>query len=209
MEQRIPVRVAQSVNRLFSRVYHQVTVLSPARLPRDGAAILVSNHVSGLDPLLLQSVCSRLVIWMMAREYYDIKAIAWVFRMVEAIPVERSGRDMAATRAALRALHSGRVVGIFPEGRIETDHDLLPFQTGVAMLAIKTGVPVFPVYLDGTQRGQQMLPAFIHANRVRIAFGPAVEFDRDSTSKQSLEAATERIRDAVLALRTAVWGATI
>ena len=159
--------------------------------------------------MLIQAACSRLVIWMMAREYYELKSIGWVFRMVEAIPVERSGRDMAATRSALRSLHSGRVVGIFPEGKIETDYDLLPFQTGVAMLAIKTGVPVFPVYLDGTQRGQEMVSGIIHANRVRIAFGPAVQFDRGSTSKQSLEAATEQIKAAVLTLRTSVWGATI
>lgn len=204
VEQHVMVRIAQSVNRVFSRVYHQVRVVAPPRLPRSGAAILVSNHVSGLDPLLIQSVCSRLVIWMMAREYYELKSLGWVFRLVRAIPVERSGRDVAATRSALRALHAGRIVGIFPEGRIETDRDLLPFQTGVALLAIKTGVPVFPVYLDGTQRGQEMLPAIVGANRVRIAFGPAVDFDRGSTSKQALEAATEQIKAAVLALRTLV-----
>jgi 1-acyl-sn-glycerol-3-phosphate acyltransferase len=194
---------------MFARAYHQMRVLSPPRLPRQGAAILVSNHISALDPMLIQAACSRLVIWMMAREYYEIKSIGWVFRMVQAIPVDRSGRDMAATRAALRALHSGRVVGIFPEGKIETDDNLLPFQTGVAMLAIKTGVPVFPVYLDGTQRGKDMVSGIIHANRVRIAFGPAVQFDHGSTSKESLEAATERIKAAVLTLRTSVWGDTI
>jgi 1-acyl-sn-glycerol-3-phosphate acyltransferase len=203
------VRVAQGINRLFARLYHQMTVVSPARLPRTGPAILVCNHVSALDPLLIQAACSRLVIWMMAREYYDIPSIGWVFKMVEAIPVERSGRDTAATRAALRALNDGRIVGIFPEGRIETDHELLPFQTGVALLAIKTGVPVYPVYLDGTQRGKQMVSSVVHANRVRIAFGAAVPFDRASTSKPALEAATRQIKEAVLALRSAVAGNTI
>ena len=209
VEQRAMVRIAQGVNRVFARGYHQMTVLSPPSLPRAGAAILVSNHVSGLDPLLIQAACPRLIIWMMAREYYEINAISWVFRLVEAIPVERSGRDLAATRAALRALHAGRIVGVFPEGRIQTNHELLPFQEGVAMLAIKTGVPVFPVYLDGTQRGKEMLSAFIHANRVRVAFGGEVELDRNSTSKPALEVATERIRKAVWALRTAVDGHTI
>ena len=203
------VRLAQGINRLFTRVYHQMTVIAPARLPCAGPAILVCNHVSALDPLLVQSACSRLVIWMMAREYYDIPSIGWVFKMVEAIPVERSGRDTAATRAALRALNDGRIVGIFPEGRIETDHELLPFQTGVALLAIKTGVPVYPVYLDGTQRGKKMLSSVVSANSVRIAFGAAVQFDRSSTSKQALEAATERIKGAILALRSSVLRDTI
>jgi 1-acyl-sn-glycerol-3-phosphate acyltransferase len=209
IERRAIIRIAQGINRLFARNYHDMSVLAPAELPRTGPAILVSNHVSGLDPLLIQSACSRLVIWMMAREYYDIRSIGWIFRMVGAIPVERSGRDTAATRAALRALNDGRVVGIFPEGRIETDHELLPFQTGVALLAIKTGVPVYPVYLDGTQRGKNMLSAVLHPHRVRIAFGPAVSFDRDSTSKPALEAATDAIKKAVLALRSKSGGNTI
>lgn len=195
-------RVVQSANLLFTRAYHRTEVLSPPHLPRKGAAILVCNHVSALDPLLIQSACQRLIVWMMAGEYYRIKALTWFYKRISAIPVERSGRDMTATRAALRALAEGRVLGVFPEGKIETDHELLPFQTGVALMAIKTGVPVFPAYLDGTQRGKKMIEAFVHPNRVVLRFGPAVEFDRSTTSKQSLESATDSIRDAVSLLRS-------
>ena len=92
---------------------------------------------------------------MMASEYYKIKAMKWMYELIEAIPVDRSGRDMAATRAALRALGKGHVLGIFPEGKIAPNRELLPFQSGVAMLAIKTKVPVYPAFLDGTQRGQE------------------------------------------------------
>ena len=191
------MRLLYAGNVLVSRVYHRLQVLRPARLPRRGPAILVCNHISGLDPLLIQSACRRVITWMMASEYYDVKVIGWVFRTVEAIPVDRSGRDLAATRAALRAIAAGRIVGIFPEGRIETDHELLPFQTGVALMAIKTGVPVFPAYLEGTQRGKEMLPALLVPNRARLAFGPEVQFDRSSTSKSTLEQATDKIRIAV------------
>lgn len=201
METRWRNRVAYSGNLLFARLYHQSEMLSPPRLPRRGPAILVSNHVSGLDPLLLQSACRRLITWMMAREYYDIKPLRWFFKQLEAIPVERSGRDVAATRLALRALADGRVLGIFPEGRIEKDHELLPFQTGVALMAIKTGVPVYPAYLDGSQRGKEMIEALLRPNRAELAFGVAVEFDRSSTSKEALEQATEKIRQAVEQLR--------
>ena len=200
-EQRPAVRLAQACNRLYSRLYHNVRVSGSNQIPRRGPAILVCNHISGLDPLLIQSACSRLIVWMMAREYYDIKAMTWLFKIVEAIPVERSGRDSAATRAALRALSHQRILGIFPEGRIETDRDLLPFQTGVALMAIKTGVPVFPAYLDGTQRGKEMVDAFKWSNQVRLSFGPAIIFDRQSTTKPALEAATEEIRMAVETLK--------
>lgn len=185
------------VNLAFTRFYHHLSVRRRPSLPRVGPAILVCNHVSGLDPLLVQSCCSRLIIWMMAKEYYDLKALGWVFRAVGAIPVERNGRDMSATRHALRALEKGQILGIFPEGKIEPSRALLPFQTGVALLAIKANVPVFPAYLDGTQRGKEIALAVSKPNRARIIFGPAIDFDRTSTARPNLEAATQKIQDAI------------
>jgi 1-acyl-sn-glycerol-3-phosphate acyltransferase len=143
----------------------------------------------------------------MAREYYDIKALTWLYKLVDAIPVERSGRDLTATRAALRALNEGRVLGVFPEGKLETSRDLLPFQTGVALMAIKTRVPVYPTYLDGTQRGKAMVPAISRANHANLRFGPPLDFSRESTSKESLERATDAIQQAVQRLKVASEGA--
>ena len=198
------VSLAQAANRLFARCFHNVTVYAGATLPRRGAAILVCNHISGLDPMLVQSTSGRLITWMMAKEYYDLKSLNWLYKLVEAIPVARSGRDLAATRAALRALGHGRVLGIFPEGKFETSRDLLPFQTGVAMMAIKTGVPVFPAYLDGTQRGEESVArAVMYPRRATLRFGLPVEFPRDSTSREALEEATETIKSAVFALKLA------
>ena len=200
-ENRLSIRLLQALDVCIARIYHQTIVRTAQRLPRQGPAILICNHTSGLDPLLIQSVCPRLIVWMMAREYYDIKALTWVFRTIEAIPVDRAGRDMTATRAALRALEHGRVLGVFPEGRIEKTREMLPFQTGVALMAIKTGVPVYPAYLDGTQRNKSMLRAFLARNRATITFGPEVKFDRSSTSKEALQAATDQFTEAVAALK--------
>src|SRR3954465_15627638 len=103
-ENRPIIRLLQAIDVCFARMYHRLSVLSPQRLPRHGPAILICNHVSGLDPLLIQSVCPRLITWMMASEYYAVPGLNWVFKQIGAIPVERSGRDLAATRAAMRAL---------------------------------------------------------------------------------------------------------
>jgi len=200
-EDRWTSRALRVANAILARVYHRTIVLSPQHLPRNGPGILVCNHISGLDPVLVQSVCPRLVVWMMAREYYEIPGLKWLFETIEAIPVDRSGRDMAATRSALRALADGRILGVFPEGRIETSRELLPFQTGVAMMAIKTGVPVFPAYVEGTQRGMEMLRAFLTPQEVTLTFGPAITFDRSGTSRNHLEVATRLIEGAVDRLR--------
>jgi len=202
-EERLPVRALHLADRLLTRVWHHTVVVRRQPLPAQGAAILVCNHTSGLDPFMIQSVCERVIVWMMAKEYYDIKALTWAFRIIEAIPVDRAARDTASVRAALRALHDGRVLGVFPEGRIEPTRELMAFQTGVALMAIKARVPVYPAFLEGTQRSKSMPAAFAFPNRATLSFGPPVEFDRSSTSKESLEEATRLIKLAVESLRPA------
>jgi len=196
----LSVRVLNAANSFYCRAFHHLDVIAPPPLPPTGPAILVCNHMSGLDPFLIQSVCPRVITWMMAKEFYDMPAVNWAFRLIRAIPVARAGRDATATRAAIRALHDGQILGIFPEGRIERERALMPFQTGVALMAIKTGVPVYPACLDGTQRGKPMLQAFLESNDAQAAFGDPIELNRCTTDKDALAESTNRIRAAVQAL---------
>lgn len=198
--QRGTVGIVSGFNEWFSRYYHELTILSPAKLP-DGPVILACNHTAGVDPLLIQAALPRLVVWMMAREYYDLRLFRTLFKALEAIPVDRDGRDMAATRSAMRTLKDGRVLGIFPEGRIAPTGDVLPFQTGVALMALKTGSAVVPAYLDGTQRGRETVQSVLRKCQATLAFGNPVSFDRDDDSKEGVEKATKAIRDAVIALK--------
>ena len=195
------IRALHGLNVLFVKGYHRLRVLTPCKLPLSGAGILVCNHTSGLDPLLIQSTTPRVITWMMAKEFYDLPALNWAFKLLRAIPVSRSGRDTSPTRAAIRTLHEGGLLGVFPEGRIERERALMPFQTGVALMAIKTGVPVYPAYLDGTQRTyRSMAAAFANANNATLTYGPPIVFDRSSTDKDALVAATATIQSAVQAL---------
>ncbi len=203
LESRPRVQFWSGMNRLYCTTYHRVDVGAPCRLPRTGPAILVCNHMSGLDPLLLQAKSPRIIVWMMAKEFYELPSIHWFVKMIDAIPVARNGRDSSATRAALRALDRGCVLGVFPEGKIEKDRNLMPFQSGVSLLAIKTGVPVFPAYMDGTQRGKDMMTAFKQAGHVKMRFGHEIDVPRDDTSIQTLDRATAVIQQSVQALKDA------
>jgi 1-acyl-sn-glycerol-3-phosphate acyltransferase len=204
-EHRWSCHIMQAVNRMFTRGYHRLRVLTPCRLPTRGAAIIVCNHTSGLDPHLIQACCPRLITWMMAREYYEQPVIRMLLDELGVIPVTRSGRDMSAMRAAMRALESGQLLGIFPEGKIETSDELLPFQTGVALMAMKMNVPVYAAFLDGDQRRLEMLPAFFKRHEATIAFGPGpIEFDRSDMGREGLERATAAMREAIEKLRVRV-----
>jgi 1-acyl-sn-glycerol-3-phosphate acyltransferase len=201
-EGRTAIKLLKVVDTLFSRVYHKLIVLSPSQLPKRGPAILICNHTSGLDPLLIQSVCKRVIVWMMAEEYYTIPLLRPIFGVLEAIPVDRAARDSGAMRSALRALHDGRILGVFPEGRIEPRRELLPFQHGVVQMAAKTSAPVYPAFLDGTQHGTiEMGPAFTQRQLATIRFGQPLRFDRSAAAnRHNLDAASEQMRRAVAAL---------
>ena len=120
---------------------------------------------------------------MMAREYY-VPGTRWLFDIINTIPVERSRRDVGATRAAMRALDKGHVLGIFPEGRLARDRNIGHFQTGVAMLALKSGVSVYPppsrarcartecsMPFSSFSRPRRLWPAHPPANRRSFAPG--------------------------------------
>jgi 1-acyl-sn-glycerol-3-phosphate acyltransferase len=194
------VRYGHKIVRLYTRYHHHLTLLNPCPLPERGPAIVVCNHISGLDPVILQASTNRLLTWMMAREYYEMKALRWFYEGIGAIPVERTGRDLAAMRSAFRALDEGRVIGLFPEGRISPTRNLLPFQTGVGLLALRTGVPVYPAFLEGSARGTSMFESFLFPQHLTLSFGPPLQFHRIDADKSASTQATETIRSAIVAL---------
>jgi 1-acyl-sn-glycerol-3-phosphate acyltransferase len=194
-------RILRAIAGLYTRAYHHTRVLAPCRLPVKGPAILVCNHTSSIDPILLQARSSRLIRWMMAGEYFEKQPMRWVFERVGVILVDRGNRDMASLRAAMRVLAAGYVLGVFPEGRIETTDELIPFQSGIGLLALKTRARVYPAYLDGTQRGLEMVEAFYQRSDITITFGDTVEMGDLKESKTAVLEATKRIQSAVEALK--------
>ena len=120
------------------------------RIPTTGPVIFVSNHSSAYDPIILQAVSKRrLIQFMMAKEYYLMKPLNYLYRWLGVIPVNRTGNDTASIRAALRVLHDGGCIGMFPEGKISSDGRMDRGRPGVAMLALMSGATVVPAYIQG------------------------------------------------------------
>ncbi len=155
-------------NRIFCRRFHRLRH-EPLPLPASGAALLVSNHVSGLDPLLLFAASRRPLRFVIAREEYERRGFTWLFRAVGCIPIERSRNPRAALLAARQALAAGEVVALFPHGRIHLDHEpRQALKRGVAWLVEATRAPVFAVRIDGV-RGQGLtLAAVFLPSRTRL-----------------------------------------
>ena len=138
-------------------------------LPENGPAIVVANHISGLDPLLLIAASKRPLRFLIAREEYQRFGMQWLFRAAGCIPVDRDGRPEKSLRQALKALQQGEVIAIFPHGKIHLDSDPpRKLKAGFARLAAWSDSPIYPVRIDGvTATGKVLMAPFI-PSRVRL-----------------------------------------
>ncbi|NLJ76622.1 MAG: 1-acyl-sn-glycerol-3-phosphate acyltransferase [Peptococcaceae bacterium] len=120
-------------------------------LPTCGGFLLVANHVSYWDPVVVICAFKRKVYYMAKSELFKIPIIGYVLRISGAFPVRRDKSDRRAIRTALKLLKEGEMVGVFPEGTRSHTGDLLRPHLGAAMLAGKANVPMVPVALIGTR----------------------------------------------------------
>lgn len=162
------------LNRLLCRRYHRLPEIW-LPLPDRGPVLLASNHVSGLDPLLLVAASRRPLRFLIAREQYERWGLQWLFRAAGCIPVDRGARPEQALRAALRALQAGEAVALFPHGRIHLPSDPpRPLKPGVAWLAAQVHCPVVPARVEGIRaEGHVILAPFLRS-QARIHTFPSI-----------------------------------
>ncbi|MEW6621604.1 MAG: lysophospholipid acyltransferase family protein [Bacillota bacterium] len=122
------------------------------RIPETGPIIIISNHVSYWDPIVLGVISKRQVYFMAKAELFRIPVFSSILRGLGAFPVDRKKSDRAALRAAAEVLERGDVLGMFPEGtRIRTG-ELGEFKLGAVLIAAKSKTPIVPVALQGTSK---------------------------------------------------------
>jgi len=161
----------------YCALWHRLKTNGWAPLPSNGPAILIANHTCGIDHLVLQAGCRRVLGFIIAREYYDWSLIHWFCKRVGCIPVNRDGRDIQAIRATLRALENGRVLVIFPEGRItpSSGRELGAILPGAAYVAVRAGVPVIPSYIRGTPETDQIGESLWIPSQAVVTFGDPID----------------------------------
>jgi len=122
-------------------------------IPEEGPAILVCNHVSYVDSLVISSACRRPIRFVMDHHIFNTRGISFIFRHMRAIPIAPYKEDVALMEAAFdevaRALEAGDLVAIFPEGGLTTNGELQAFRPGIQRIVGRTPVPVIPMALRG------------------------------------------------------------
>ncbi len=139
-------------------------------VPRKGALIVASNHLSNGDPPILTAAVPRQIAWMTKAEWFKTPIIGQLFRMGGMIPVRRFEADLKALRHAQRVLGEGGVLAMFPEGTRGGDKGLRAGEPGTALIALRTSTPIVPIAIWGTEHVK--LPRdFFRRTRVHVRFG--------------------------------------
>jgi 1-acyl-sn-glycerol-3-phosphate acyltransferase len=159
-------------------------------IPRKDGAILASNHVSYLDFAIVGTAAlpvGRLVRFMAKKEIFDHKVAGPLMRGMHHINVDRSNGS-ASFVAALRALKSGEIIGIFPEGTTSTSFEIKELKSGAVRLAMGAGVPIIPTIIWGSQRiWTKGLKRNLKRNNfpVTVVFGEPIFYERGADVEKS------------------------
>ncbi len=186
------------INRLFVGLMCHWRANGRCPYPDSGGALILSNHRAAIDPMLAwmnhhlrhddRAGSVRVIGYLMAREYYARPGlVGWISRAMQSIAVDRDGRDVAPTRETLRRLERGDLVGIFPEGGINTGDGLRAANPGVAFLALRSNVPIIPVYIQGVPQSDSLVGPFLTPSRIRVVYGRPLELSRWRDQKRTPE----------------------
>lgn len=201
----VPEFLLRFVVWMLIHTVYRLRVEELAELPREGAAVIVCNHVSFVDALVIMAACKRPIRFVMDHRVFAWPVLNFVFRTSRAIPIAPAKEDAGMLEKAFgevgRALAAGELIGIFPEGGITADGSIRPFRPGIARILAHNPVPVVPLALRGLwgsffsrKHGPAMTRPFCRgmSSRIELVIGAAIP---------AADATPERLQAAVTALR--------
>ncbi len=185
--------------RAVARWLFHFTVVGVERLPASGPAVLVSNHESWLDPIIVPLALPRKPAFLAMEELWRMPVLSLVMRVYGplAIPLNRGTVDATALKRAVRALQAGALLIVFPEGGISPSRELRPFHRGAAMLAARAGAPIIPVAIQGTAEALPLGRMLPRRRPITVRIGTPIRpasHQREDLERASADAAAQ-IRD--------------
>ncbi len=170
--------------------YFRGQIYGAENVPQSGPLVVVSNHASYFDPLIVSNCVRRPVAYMAKEELFDIPILARAIKLYGAYPVSRGSADRTAIRSALEYLNNGWAVGVFLQGTRTPNGQITDPKRGAALLAAKAKAPILPVSLWGTE-GILEKGSLPRAVPVTVRIGKLIDTP-SSTNKQELENLTQK-----------------
>jgi 1-acyl-sn-glycerol-3-phosphate acyltransferase len=154
MSQRSALKIAwynglRVVCRLAAVGVFRLRCLGREHIPQTGGALVVANHQSQLDPIVVGLVFNRRLNYLARKSLFRFAPFRWLIESLDAIPIDREGTGLGGLKETLRRLKQGEMVLIFPEGTRTTDGNVQPFKPGFTTVARRAKVPILPLAIEG------------------------------------------------------------
>jgi 1-acyl-sn-glycerol-3-phosphate acyltransferase len=181
----------------FCRIFWRSTVEGSDHIPKTGAFILAPVHRSNIDTPVLCQVTGRRVRYMGKDAMWKFGFSAFFFNSLGGFPVHRGEPDRKALRTSEEILRSGEPLVMFPEGTRQEGPIVEHVFDGVAYVALRTGVPIVPVGIGGSDKGMPKGAKMIKRAKVHLVVGPAIEVEApppgERVPRRAVRELTERL----------------
>jgi 1-acyl-sn-glycerol-3-phosphate acyltransferase len=190
--------------RTLARGLYDARVVGGDNLNFTGGALIVSNHVSFLDPPFVGQIFDEPIHFFARKSLFDHPVAGWILRHWQAIPIDRDKPDASSLKATIRLLKAGKKVLMFPEGTRSLDGLLQKAEPGVGLFVAKSGAPVLPVRIFGTYEAFPRGARFLHPAQVTIAVGKLYHPDvqaHKQTGRDLYQALADEVMEKIAELR--------
>ena len=171
---------------IIFKLIFRLKVTGQENIPQDGPFIIVANHSSLLDPVILGISIKPKIIFVAAAYLFKIGWLSYLLRKANSIPVQGEN-DISSLKRALKILQRGGVLGIFPEGGVDRQKDDLPIKAGAAYLATKVGVPIVPIRIKGADKALPRGEKFIRSlNKIEVEIKRPIYCSRHTNKNKEI-----------------------
>jgi 1-acyl-sn-glycerol-3-phosphate acyltransferase len=194
------MRLSRPLVHGLTRLLFRIRFVGTEHVPGAGPVMLVPNHVSYMDPVLLAIPIHRPLRYMTLEPFFRVPGLGALIRGCGAFPVREEDNDGQAVRTAIRILRAGEVLVIFPEGGRSRDGRLLPFRAGAFRIALQTEAPVVPVTITGAFEAWPAERRLPRPGRVTITYHPPLsrkDLPPDADRKAQPELLGELVRQRI------------
>jgi 1-acyl-sn-glycerol-3-phosphate acyltransferase len=191
----------QAIARIATTVLFDLKVYGARRVPQSGGVLLVSNHQSFLDPVLLGVRLNRPLSYMAKSGLFVFPPFAWFLHFLGAFPIRQNAADVRALKEAIERVKEGRALAIFPEGSRTSDGQLLPIEPGIALVIRKAKVTVVPAVIDGSFDAWPQHRKIFRPGRIRVLYGRPMDLSGMSR-EQVMETIAAQFRTMLAELQS-------
>jgi len=190
-------RFLQIILQIFFKMIYRVEEKGREKVPRKGGFLLCSNHISYIDPIIIDVFFPRCVFFMAKAEVFENRFLASLSKFFNAFPVNRSTFDRKSLRNSLDIVNGGEVVGVFPQGTRYPDGFIGEGKKGIGMLSVMGNCPIIPMALSGTNKIVKKPHKRIFFPKVQIIYGDVI-YTKQIKEKYSNKEAIEKIVDMAM-----------